>query len=316
MEFSEIFELNRIAKCIQLFKPKNKMQKLKSKTLAVNRESSPSMQLSLKSSPDSLQCSMNSEKSPAKHLPLLDFEKDNSYLYSPSVLRRSSLTESLLEISDTKFLSPLNQLVIEVYFFRSLNKLKLVLPMDITVSDLLIKALQAYSNMNFSRLPYGLDSNGYELWVSEDENHLPDTDYILNKRSKVSTLGVSILCLCEKKGYIDRSSYKISKSIINRHGKDRLLIKFYFEGAWSHLAVEINLKLSDVLVLLMKKFAIVGKASEREFEFRIFIRDTCEECPVDMGLYIRELNTNDIRLYRKKYADAPPLLKKHKKRNA
>ena len=229
MEFSEISELNRIAKSIQIFKSSDQLRKIPTISISLNGDSSPVVQLSLKSSPESRQGSLRNETTSTKPFQQLHFERDNSYLQAPFIVRRSSLTESLLNNIDSRPLSPLKQLVIEVYFFRTVNKLKLILPMDITVAGLLSKALITYRRSNISGLPYGLDSNGYQVWVSEDENHIPDTDYILNSDLKVSSLGVNVLCICEKKGYIDRSSYKVSKSIINRQSKDRLLIKFYFE---------------------------------------------------------------------------------------
>ena len=128
----------------------------------------------------------------------------------------------------------------------------------------------------------------------------------MDGNSKVADLGVYIFCVCAKSEYLQKDSYK-SSSVSKRSSlaKDKAIIKFYFEEAWTHLAVDPNARLSEVLGPLMRKLFIISDLSEEMFEFRIFVLGTSEECAVDMSLMVKELGTNDIRLYRKKYADAP-----------
>ena len=166
MEFSERFELNRIAKIGDCLLCPSKLQiryrgstQLEYNTiLSDNDENQDFLKDSSDYCPES------------KFLPLpkasinFTIEKDNSFLNENHNCKRSSLTTSLMQEDDKSPMCMLQQLKVEVYFFSSPLKIKLTLPTEITISGLLSKALLALSRSNFSAMPNGLDANGYEVW--------------------------------------------------------------------------------------------------------------------------------------------------------
>ncbi|OMJ78719.1 hypothetical protein SteCoe_21396 [Stentor coeruleus] len=252
-------------------------------------------------------------------LPTFSIEKDNSYLTERLPNRRSSLTLSLSQPDELILSTPIKQLVLEVYFFRSPTKFKLIVPPEITVSGMLSKALQAYSKHIYSNLPLGNNANTYQVWLAEEDTHLPDFDYALDQNIQVSKLGVTNFCVCEKTGCADIFSDKklgiksVKAKKLTLKDKNLTLIKFHFKGSWTHLAVQKNWKLVNVLPILQRKFFFSG--AEKDFEFRVFIKETGEECPVDMTLLIKDLGFSEIKLYRKKLADNPRYRKSFKIKN-
>lgn len=303
MEFSEAFELNRIVQVRDFLPYSNRLKDLKKLSSGCNSiETSPQFSQNSKSTPDYDGFFSHYHQNESD---LLTIEVDNSYLREKVNTRRSSLTVLIQDTSDFLSTSSVNHLVLEIFFFRTENKIKLTVPSEITVGDLLRKALSSFGKANVLDLPNGLDSNGYEIWIAEDDSYLPDTDCLIENNSMVASLGVTTFCICAKAEFTPKDSYKGSFSVRHTVTSDKLLVKFYFERAWTHLAVNPNEKLSQVLQSLIRKFFITGALTEEMFEFRIFLQDTGEECNVDMSLPIRELRTNDIRLYRKKYKDSP-----------
>jgi hypothetical protein len=305
MEFSEFFELNRIAKSTHLNYRSHPNLKL-SKSEITSTGKLPDHKLKYNLSSDGSFYSDFSSKSTEIYEPF-KIEKDTSYLDDIKTSKRSSLTLSLLEPEEKLNKSPLKQLSIEIYFFRSPNKVKLIVPNEITVNDIIIKALLAYSKSNYSRLPHGTNSDGYEIWLPEDDGYLPDLDYLIDKKLYVANLSASSLCLCEKPDF--RSSiYDInngSRNLRKNIKSDTLHTKFVYENNYKIIAVNPDSTLSSLLITLWKKFFIFGDISADMFEFRIFIEEGGYECAVDMSLEIKDLPNTDIRLYRKVLADTP-----------
>ena len=309
MEFSEKSELNRIARtCECLLSPKHLKPHPQNPSHSDSKLIFPDTEESQNFPSDSRNCP-ESRPFPVAHSPTnLIIEKDNSFLIETHHNKKSSLTISLMQEEDKSPTFLPHQLKVLVYFFSSPLKLQLSLPSEITISGLLSKALLALKKTNFSALPNGLDASGYEVWLPEDESYMPDKDYVLDGNTRVADLSMSVFCVCARSGYVQKDSYKSSSVSMRRSlVKDKVIIKFYFEGTWAHFAVDPNDRLAEVLEPLMKKLFITSDLSEEMLEFRIFVGGTSEECPVDMGLMIKELGTNDIRLYRRKYADAPKM---------
>lgn len=311
MEFSEVNELNRIAGSIMKsnrlnpFRSAKKLSPLQHHHITKNSPESLSKSPTLSNNP-----LLQGQVQKSCALPTFSIEKDNSYLTERFPNRRSSLTLSLSQPDEFILSTPIKQLVLEVYFFRSPTKFKLIVPPEITVSGMLSKALQAYSKYIYSSLPLGNNANAYQVWLADEDTHFPDFDYLLDQNIQVSKLGVSCFCVCEKTGCTDIfSDRKLSirsikaKNLTLVKDKNLTLVKFHFKGSWTHLAVQKNWKLANVLPILQRKFFFSG--DEKDFEFRVFIQDTGEECPVDMTLLIKDLGFSEIKLYRKKLADNP-----------
>ena len=152
MEFSEIYELNRLSG--------RSLISLSPKILHELSNSSQDFDET-----ENLPCSdkeffINPK---AENTTRIKIEKDESYINETSKGRRSSLVLSLLNLEDPDELNEVNQLLIEVYYFRSLVKLFVKVPLEITVFDMIGKALQALNKKNILELPFGLDSNGYQF---------------------------------------------------------------------------------------------------------------------------------------------------------
>ena len=175
------------------------------------------------------------------------------------------------------------------------------------MADMIYKALVAYSRTQSAALPHGMDLEGYEVWIPEDEGYLPDTDYAINHNSFVAILAVSTLCLCEKPEFKPSiCTNSIGSRLLRRNTRPgKYLVKFFFENTSAVIDVNPSAKLSEVLVVLWRKFFILEELTPDMFEFRMFIEEVGNECALDMGLMIKELPKTDIRLYRKIHADTP-----------
>jgi hypothetical protein len=320
MEFSEAFELKRIAKSRIITGESSPITKLfNTRSSIPTSDSTPTSRITNQSSPPDFYAPEPIIINPSNLAKISGFhiEKDTSYLQEAKQAKRSSLTMSLIDSSvDTEKNSPIKQLTLDIYFFRTPDKIRLKVPYEIKVGDMLAKALLAYSKSKFPMLPHGLNIEGYEVWLPEDNYNLPDTDYAINPGCFVHSLGVKVLCVCEKPGF--RSSiYTSSKvsSILNNQTRGGLAhVKFFFENSSVVIAVRPNTLLREILVTLWKKFFIFGELSVEMFEFRLLIEEGGYECALDMGLKIGELPSKSIRLYRKVLADTPKALtrKTHK----
>lgn len=312
MEFSEALELKRIAKYHNNQGECSPFTKLvKSWTKLNPSEKSPVTPLVFKSTMHAPSFSAYANVlSPAG---LKNFEKDfeivqdNSYLEEPRKKRNSILTISLKSSEETVNSSPIKQLNLKVYFFRSSNKINLSVPKEITVNDMITRALQAYTKTKYPPLPYGINTEAYEVWLPDEDGIFPDTDYSIDKSLFVAYLNATTLCILEKADF--RSSLYISKrgsSVLRIRTKTGSIhLKFLYESNWAIIALNPESYLCDVLAQLWKKFFILGELSAKMFEFRVFIEEGGYECALDMSLKIKELPKQDIRLYRKVLADTP-----------
>lgn len=312
MEFSETLELRRIAKykndkgeCSPFSKLVKTWSQLKpngkNPISQVYFKHAPS--LSSRSAREFIKSPSNQDDDES------DFKivKDNSYLEKVKDEKKSTLAISLSNTEEVPKIIPINQIVLDVYFFQTRNKVTLSLPDEITVDDMISRALQSYSKTKYPPLPHGINSDAYEVWLPEDDNIFPDTDYAIDKTASVASLGVSTLCICDIPDY--RSSIYNSKrgtNVVKIPSKSGLLhVKFIYENRWAVLALNPESHLSEVLIQLWKKFLIIGDLSVKMFEFRVFIEEGGYECALDMSLKIKELPKQDIRLYRKILADTP-----------
>lgn len=307
MEFSEDFELARLSKSrktsadlifSRLFKSRN------SNTLHTIHENTENSPKSFELFPR-----VSSKEDIVSNL---KFEKDSSYLNKAKHTQRSSLTLLLQQPESGPVTNSGKALNLVVLFFRTMNKIRITVPQEITAGDTIIKALLAFDKAGMGKLPHGLDSQGYDLWIADEESCLPDTDYTISPNTFVSLLGVKTFCICEKPDY--RSSIFQSNngsSLITKSSKPGSVHKrFFFENSSTVVAVKPESKLNEILITLWKKFYIVGDLNSSLFEFRVFVKEIGHECALDMELMIKELPDLDIRLYRKVLADMPQSLHK------
>lgn len=313
MEFSEEFELTRLSKSRKLSTESILSKLTKHRNLATLHTVHEYTEHSEKKSNSHSGRKIYNDQEDVESE--LKFEKDNSYLNKPKHAQRSSLT-LLLQQPEGSFGSFSGKLLnLVVYFFRTMNRIKLAVPQEITAADTIIKALLAYDRAGIGKLPHGLDSQGYELWIADEETCLPDTDYTISANKFVALLGVKTLCICEKPDY--RSSIYQSNngsSLITKNAKPGSIhARFFFENSSTVVAVKPESELREVLIILWKKFYVFGNLNTNDFEFRVFIKEIGHECGLDMGLMIKELPGLDIRLYRKVLADSPQVI--HKKQS-
>lgn len=300
MEFSEVFELNRLAKEGYKDLKFSKLQELRTvpKISRFSQEiqrdrGSQLFDYNLKGDAEN-----NSERTRKFYI-----EKDFSYLQPRKDKPRSSLTLSLLQPEEVQQ-KPLNsQIVMKIYFFHSPHYLNLVLPQEINVIDMLKKALISYTKHFKSSLPYGLDTNAYQVWLPNEDLNTPDPDFPISKDRKVNSLNTKILCICEKPSYTYTTPTKNSKIVQSLSNKDKIILKISFKGSWTHIQVSPFSKLLNLLPTIQKKFFIQGRVCEKLYEFKVFIEEIGEYCNVDMNLYVQDLRNTDISLYVKKYAD-------------
>jgi hypothetical protein len=253
----------------------------------------------------------------SKHLPSsaskedleldLVIEKDTSYLQENNQAKQSSLTLLLQQKEEFFHPSPIKTLNLTLYFFRTLNKIHLSVPVEIISGDLIAKALLKYDKTDFPKLPHGLDSQGYDLWIADEDSCLPDMDYSIEPGTFVASLRVKTFCICEKPGFRSSifNSNNGSQKVIKNSRPGTVHTKFFFENSSVVVAVKPDDSLEKVLVLLWKKFFVFGDLNKELWEFRVFVKEIGNECAVDMGLMIKELPRVDIRLYRKVLADIP-----------
>ena len=300
MEFSEIFELNRLAKQGNKDLKLSKIQQLR--TVPKISRFSQEIQRDRTTQLIDFNFKGHTEKNSERTRKFF-IEKDFSYLQPRKDKPRSSLTLSLLQPEEDQK-KPLNsQIVIKIYFFHSPHYLNLVLPQEINVVDMLKKALVSYTKHFKSSLPYGLDTSAYQVWLPNEESNMPDPDFPISKDRKVNSLNTKTLCVCEKPSYTCPTRAKTSKMVQILSNKDKLILKVFYKGSWTHIQVSPFSKLQDLLPVIQKKFFIPGRVCESLYEFKVFIEETGEYCSVDMNLFVQDLRTSDISLNVKKYAD-------------
>jgi len=311
MEFSEEFELARLSKSRKLSTESilTKLAKARnSATLHPVHEHTENSEYKAKSHSNKKSYNGLEDKDSE-----LKFEKDNSYLSRPKHVQRSSLTLLLQQPEGSPARYSGKLLNLAVYFFRTMNVIRLVVPQEITAADTVIKALLAFDKAGMGKLPHGLDSQGYELWIADEETCLPDTDYTISPNTFMALLSVKTLCICEKPDY--RSSIFQSNngsSLVTKNPKPGSIhARFFFENSSTVVAVKPESELREVLLTLWKKFFVFGNLNTNDFEFRVFVKEIGNECALDMGLMIKELSELDIRLYRKVLADSPQTLYKN-----
>ena len=242
----------------------------------------------------------------------LDNFKEN---YFESIAKVSTLTQSLMEETTTqrdRFRSmdkTANAVELLIYLFGTLDTLKILVPVTITIEQLIARIIGLYikSEMHKIRpLPKGPVAEAYQIWLIDEEHCFPDTDFTIERSKTVKDLDTDKLAFCAISGI----GFNKNISLINESALvEGIPLRIFVEETWIVIGADPKYLLRDVLLIIEAKFPKLGYINPLEYEFRIevAVEDSIEkeECIVDMDLPVSSLSTDELRLYRKKYADTP-----------
>lgn len=231
---------------------------------------------------------------------VLQVTRDDNYreTYQQSLCKVSNLTESLKTNTNSK---PPPGVPITVFLFGTQEKLKVIFPKKATIEQVIPRIIYAYINdekFKHKTLPFGPVVEAYEIWYL-DSNNLPESE--VENTLRVKDLLVISLGFVVKPEYSDEEK-TLPINEVSGTGK---VVKVYYEKKCN--AVEMALD-SSVLGILDKLSAFYGYLNPEEFEFKVVVHVeefSEQECDINMDLKIESLDTNELKLYRKVYADMP-----------
>lgn len=241
----------------------------------------------------------------------IQVEPENNYkeTYYESVAKISTLTQSLMqdqEVIRRKSSEKSGNLIeLTIYLFGTTDKINVSVPINVTIEQLISKVISVYmkSEMNkIKPLPKGPYVEGYQIWMIDEETCFPDTDFTLDRNKLIRDLDTEHLAFCAISGF---RAVQVSNKATRVEGSSLFI---QFNDKKIHIGVEPNLLLVDVLKVLEKKLDLgYMNPSEYEFKIELELEDTIEkeECIVGMDMQICDLRTDDLKLYKKVYADTP-----------
>lgn len=238
-------------------------------------------------------------------------EREDNYkeTYYESVAKTSTLTQSIMQDSKQSMRKssekPGNLIELTIYLFGTMDTIKVSIGINATIEQLISKVISVYMKNDMNKvkpLPKGPFVDGYQIWMIDEETCFPDTDITLDKNKMVRDLDTENLAFCAISGF---RGVKVTNKATMVEGTS-LFIQFNEKRV--HFGAEPNLFLQDVLKILEKKFNVgYMNPSEYEFKIELELEDSIEkeECIVGMEMQICDLRTNDLKLYKKVYADMP-----------
>lgn len=328
MEFSEITELGRVLKMTSFDKEKSAKICLAEKMIDYDANLHEELKHSppctipnelCGSLPDEVpewiieprKCSTEVEVSELQ-VQKVDNFKENYY---ESITKVSTLTQSLMEETSTQRdrrrssdKTP-NAIELLIYLFGTLDTLAISVPITTTIEQLIAKIIGIYlkSEVHKARpLPKGPVAEAYQIWLIDEEHCFPDTDFTIERNKTVKDLDTEKLAFCAISG----SGFNKNVSVINDNEDiEGIPLKIFVEDTWVMIGADPKCHLRDVLLIIERKFPKLGYMNPVEYEFRIEVvmEDSIEkeECIVNMDLPVSSLSTEELRLYKKRYADTP-----------
>jgi hypothetical protein len=246
----------------------------------------------------------------------LKVEKNENFKneYYESLHKTSSLALSLNEQNEDKNKGEIpeqnkNLIELTIYLFGTSDTLIVKVPSNVTIDQLLVKVIDTYMKNDINKikpLPKGPVPEAYQIWMIEEDDLFPDTDFIIEKTIRVIDLDTQKLAFCAISG----TSYnKTSLVYENTNLHEGIPLKIYFEETWLIIGAERYLLLKEVLGIIETKFPRLGYMNPNEYDFYIEVdlENTIdkEECIVSMDLPVSSLTTYDLKLYKKIYVDSP-----------
>ncbi|CAG9311245.1 unnamed protein product [Blepharisma stoltei] len=229
---------------------------------------------------------------------IMQFEQDDSYKSETIPKKVSILTQALqTEEAEEKFEG--NQDV-KVYLFGTKEFLLIKVEKSLTFKTIIKKILNELQKRN-SKIPlkHGNRIEGYELWLVEDFTLEPDKDLPIPLDKTLEDFSVDMLAITESKN-INLSS---SQSDIPQEK-----IRIWFENKNFDLDKTPNSNLYDIFMELnlLPNNSIYINPNDYCFKIKITNNDQdYEECEVNMDMEIQTLNTNELFLTKKVFADTP-----------
>lgn len=244
----------------------------------------------------------------------LQVEKELNYreTYFDSVAKISTLTQSLMntQAQERRRSSDKANNMVEllIYLFGTLDTLKVSVAPGTTIDQLISRIISLYmkSDKNKAKpLPKGPVAEGYRIWFIDEENCFPDTDITIDRNRTVKDLDAEKLAFCAISGFdIGKHTQALNKHTM----VDGISLFIFFNEKKVHIGVQPDTTLTGVLAIIENNLNF-GYMNPSEYEFRIDLEleDSIEteECIVDMNVLVSDLRTNELKLYKKVYADMP-----------
>ena len=257
---------------------------------------------------------IKSEEKPQDPGPVvIQVTRDDNYreTYAQSLYKVSILTESLKTDITVKQPQGMSMLI---YLFSTNDCIKINIPKKATVEQVIPRIIKSYlkdDKFKLKPLPFGPVAEAYEIRILDEMSFLPKLDYMLDPTSRIKDLYVNCLGFIVKKGYSDSS--KVIIPMIKDESGNGKPIKVYYEKSCN--VVQISEE-STVKKLLEKLSLRYGYLNPDEFEFKVAVQVeelNEQECDISMDLKVSSLTTDELKLYRKIYADTPTMIETNKK---
>lgn len=232
---------------------------------------------------------------------------DDSYLTGVKSRGKSLASASKLSVDTKVSAKSAHHLKLKIFFFNKNNFLNITVPYEITVRDTIVKALIAYEKDHIYPLPNGINEQGYDMYLVDEEYETPDTDFIIDHSSFIAPLKAKVFLICEKPEF-QGSIYNSYGSLLEKvkPGTDWKFVRFIYKNNSTVVKVKPEQKISDLLQILEKKFS--EKFSYNLIEFRVMVKENGGECVVNSELMFKELDHNEFWVYRKVLVDSSPCL--------
>mmetsp|Transcript_13289 Transcript_13289/g.24932 ORF Transcript_13289/g.24932 Transcript_13289/m.24932 type:complete len:513 (-) Transcript_13289:5035-6573(-) len=243
----------------------------------------------------------------------VEIDQDYAASYIMTLKQPSMLTSSLMK-EDTQLFLGDNFRTVKVYLFRTRNSLVVTVKKSSTIEQMVPKIMSAYMRSEHQKtrpLRYPSHADAYEIWMVEDDSHLPETDFTVDRSMKLKNLLVDALAFCEKEDY-EPSEHPRQTQMLETVSEisNGVALRVLFNASWSVLSLEKDFTLREVLGLIEKKFPDLGYLKPENYQFRINVQlddeiQQVEECVLDMNLPVSALGTNEVKLSRRPYIDEP-----------
>jgi hypothetical protein len=244
----------------------------------------------------------------------LQVEKEMNYKesYFESATKISTLTQSIMNQSNQERRrssdKSSNLVNLTIYLFGTSDNLRVSVPPSTTIDQLISRIISLYMKSEQNKLkplPKGPVAEGYRIWFIDEDNCFPDTDITIDRNRTVKDLDAENLAFCAVSGFdIVKHTQVLSKNTL----VEGIPLFILFNEKKIHIGVRPDYNLTDVLKVIQEHQSL-GYMNPSEYEFKIDLEleDSIEteECIVDMDVMVTDLRTEELKLYKKVYADTP-----------
>jgi hypothetical protein len=241
----------------------------------------------------------------------VEADQDYASSYIMTLKQPSMLTSSLMREASPMLIGE-DFLSLTVYFFRTRDSLAVTVKKSSSIEQSIPKIMSAYLRSEFqSTRPLRFPSHpeAYEVWMVEDDSHLPETDFTVDRSMKLRNLQVEALAFCDKPDFeAPHPQSQVLEAVSEI--SNGVALRVMMETDWTVLSLDKDFTLREVLSCIERKFPDRGYLKPENYQFRVSVKlddevQQVEECVLDMDLLVSALGTNEVKLTRRPYIDEP-----------